>query len=254
MNKTTKNIIIRFSMLIGLVLFIFLGVMAKINRESLRIREIKIDIDDKGNNFLVNKNQVLNLLHHNFELQGKILSGKDLERIEKSIQSIAQVKNANAYIDNKGNLNIKVEQRKPLFRVYNLQGQSFYVDENKIKFPTTTNCSITVPIVTGIISETCDTTNKIHGLELTRIFNTVQTINKNKTWKAMIGQYNIAPQAQIEFIPRFGDCTILFGDDNNAEQKLKQLDVFYFDVLRKVGWDYYKVINIMYKNQVVCIK
>ena len=56
MNKTTKNIIIRFSMLIGLVLFIFLGVMAKINRESLRIREIKIDIDDKGNNFLVNKN------------------------------------------------------------------------------------------------------------------------------------------------------------------------------------------------------
>jgi cell division protein FtsQ len=73
-------------------------------------------------------------------------------------------------------------------------------------------------------------------------------------WQAMIGQYNINNVGQLELIPRLGNSTILLGDNSNLEKKIKQLDVFYFDVLRKVGWDYYKVINIMYKNQVVCIK
>lgn len=70
----------------------------------------------------------------------------------------------------------------------------------------------------------------------------------------MIGQYNVAEKAQVELIPRFGNGTVIFGDDRNMESKMKRLDIFYFDVLRKVGWDYYRVINIMYKNQVVCLK
>jgi hypothetical protein len=41
MNKTAKNIIIRLSMFFGLALFVFLAVMAKINREQSRIQKVK---------------------------------------------------------------------------------------------------------------------------------------------------------------------------------------------------------------------
>ena len=254
MNKNVKNILVRVSMLIGLAAFIALVVIAKINRDASRVDKIKIGVDEWNGNFFVSKNQVLNLIQNQFEVKGKILSGKDLERIEKAVRVIPQVKNSNAYTDDKGNLNIKIEQRKPLMRVYNLLGQSFYVDENGIKFPVTSTFAAKVPIVTGNLVEACDTTVKIHSEELMKIFNTIQTVNKNKLWQAMIGQYIINEKGQIELIPRFGNCTILFGDDKNIEQKIKRLDVFYFDVLKKVGWDYYKVINIMYKNQVVCLK
>jgi cell division protein FtsQ len=138
--------------------------------------------------------------------------------------------------------------------VYNVQNLSFYVDENGIKFPTSDNYAAKVPVITGNILEACDSSQKIQSAELKRIFNIIQTVNKNKLWRAMIGQYNINEKKQVEAIPRFGNCTVIFGDDKDIEQKLKRLDIFYFDVLKKIGWNYYKVINIMYKDQVVCLK
>lgn len=255
MNKTIKNIIIRISMLLGLGVFVCLMIMAKINRDESKIKNINVEVDEWNGNFFVSKEQVLSVINNRFDVKGKNLSGRDLERIEKSLSIIPQAKQASAYTDDKGNLNIKIEQRIPLFRVSNMQGQSFYVDENKIKFLPSDNYAAKVPVVTGKILERLDTANqKIKSLELKRVFNTIHVIQENKLWNAMIGQYNINDNMQIELIPRFGNATIIFGDDKNVEQKLKRLDVFYFDVLKKVGWDYYKVINIMYKNQVVCLK
>ncbi|MFN8260888.1 MAG: hypothetical protein U0X41_08160 [Chitinophagales bacterium] len=254
MNKTVKNIILRVTMLIGLGAFIFLVVMAKLNRDESRVQKIKIGVDEWNGNFFVSKKQVLDLIEAQFEVKGRVLSGKDLERIEKAISVIPQVMHSNAYTDDKGNLNIKIEQRKPLCRVYNLQGATFYMDENGVKFPVTDNFAAKVPVVTGNITEACDTTVPVSSVELKRIFNIVRMVNKNKVWQAMIGQYNVAEKAQVELIPRFGNGTVIFGDDRNMESKMKRLDIFYFDVLRKVGWDYYRVINIMYKNQVVCLK
>ena len=254
MNKTVKNIILRLTMLIGLSAFIVLVVFAKINRDESKVKKIKIGIDEWNGNAFVTKPQVLFLIQQNFDVMDKKLSGKDLEKIEKSVTIIPQVKKSNAYTDNNGNLNIKIVQREPLFRVYNVQNLSFYVDENGVKFPTSNNYAAKVPVITGNIFEACDSSQKIQSTELKKIFNIIQTVNKNKLWRAMIGQYNINEKKQVEAIPRFGNCTVIFGDDKDIEQKLKRLDIFYFDVLKKIGWNYYKVINIMYKDQVVCLK
>lgn len=254
MNKTTKNIIIRISFLLSLGVFIFLAVLAKISRNQNKVNKILIAVDDQFGNSFVDKKQVLTIVQDKFTTDHQKVSSNELLKIEKSILVIPQVNKANAYTDDNGNLNIKVQQRIPLFRVYNQQGNSFYVDLNGVKFPTSNEFTAKVPIVTGAILESYDTTNTIKSIELKRIFNIIKTINKNTLWSSMIGQYNITPQAQVELIPRLGSSTILLGDDKFIEQKLKRLDIFYFDVLKKVGWDYYKVINIMYKNQIVCLK
>ena len=254
MNKTVKNIIIRVSMLIGVAAFIFLIVMAKSNRAQNSVKNIEVNIDEWNGNFFVTNNQVLALINKNFDIIGKTLSGKDLEKIEKSLAIIPQVQKANAFLDNKGALTIKVDQRIPLFRVYNTLGESFYVDENGIKFPVTENYAAKVPIATGLIVEPCNKNQKIQGKQLKSIFKLIQELKKNQLWNSLIGQININEKLQIELIPRIANATIIFGDDQNIEQKLKRLDVFYFEVLQKVGWDRYKVINIMYKDQVVCLK
>lgn len=254
MNKTVKNIILRVSMLIGLCLFIALVVMAKVNQDKLTIKKINIAIDEWDGNSFITKTQVLNLINNKFDIINKTLSGKELDEIEKYLLVIPQVQKSDVYTDANGNLNIKIEQRKALFRVYNFQNLSYYVDENGIKFPTSNIYTVKVPIITGNISEVCDTNQHIKSNELKSIFNIVQSVNKNKVWKAMVGQYNINEKSQVELIPRFGNSVVLFGNDKNIEQKLQRLDIFYFDVLKKVGWNHYKVINIMYKDQVVCLK
>jgi len=254
MNKTVRNILIRVSMFIGLVGFIFLMVMAKSNRDETKVQAVKISIDDWNGNFFVSKKQILDFVQENFDVKNRKVNGKELEYIEQSVQTIPQVKKSNAYTDNNGNLIIKIDQRKPIFRVYNMQGESYYVDEDGMKFPLSNYFTPKVPIVTGNITERCDSNKTMESVQLQRVFNVVRAVNKNELWKSMIGQYNVNEKVQVEMIPRFGDCTILFGDDKMCEQKLKRLDIFYFDVLRKIGWERYKVINIMYKDQVVCLK
>jgi cell division protein FtsQ len=254
MNKTAKNIIIRVVMLLGVAAFVFLMIMAKMNRDELKVKNIRISVDEWNGNFFISKSQVLNFVQEQFDVKNKILTGKDLERIEKAVRVIPQVKESNAYTDDQGYLNIKIVQRIPIARVYNMEGESFYIDETGIKFPTSNYFAAKVPIITGNIAERCDSSQQVQGNELKKIYKVVQTINKNKLWKEMVGQYNVNERGQVELIPRFGNCSVLFGDEKNGDEKLKRLDIFYFDVLKKIGWNYYKVINIMYKDQVICLK
>ena len=43
-------------------------------------------------------------------------------------------------------------------------------------------------------------------------------------------------------------------NSNDLEEKFNKLNVFYSEVLDKVGWEKYRVINIMYKDQAICLK
>lgn len=254
MNKTVKNILLRIFLLLGTSAFIVLVVMAKMRRDDMPVRNIQVEIDDKDGNYLVTKEQVLALLQENFSVENRVLSGKELELIEKQMARIPQVKKANAFTDNQGNLSVKIVQRIPVLRVYTVHGTTYYVDETGVKFPTTDNFTARVPVLTGNISERADTLKKASSPGLVAVLNVVKKVNQNKVWKELIGQYNLNEKNEIELIPRIGRAYVYFGNDEHIERKLKQLDIFYFEVLQKVGWDYYKVINIMYKEQVVCLK
>ncbi len=60
------------------------------------------------------------------------------------------------------------------------------------------------------------------------------------------------PQGDVELFPKVGNHVILMGRVSDLEDKFQRLYVFYRMGLNKVGWNKYNVINIKYKNQVVC--
>lgn len=241
-------------MFIGLTLFIVLAVLATIRRDTVPVNKVVISIDGQDQNMFVTKEQIGQIIDAKFDVNHKVLSGKDLEQIENTLNEIPQVFRANAYTDNLGNLNIKIEQRNPILRVYNLLGDSYYIDENGIKYPTTTHFAAKVPIVNGNITEACLVNQKVRSDQLKEVFSIAKAIQKNSLWKELIGQYHVNEKNYVELIPRIGEAVIVVGDKNDLEEKLKRLDIFYFEVLKKVGWDQYRVINIMYKDQVVCMK
>jgi len=71
MNKTIKNILLRFSILLGILVFIALIVMAFQNRNENRVQKINIEIDDWKGNFFVNKEQVLTVLNNRYDVYQK---------------------------------------------------------------------------------------------------------------------------------------------------------------------------------------
>jgi cell division protein FtsQ len=58
----------------------------------------------------------------------------------------------------------------------------------------------------------------------------------------------------MELIPRLGQHRILLGDTTDLRDKLDRMRTFYLQGLNNTGWDKYELINLKYKNQVVCTK
>ena len=78
-----------------------------------------------------------------------------------------------------------------------------------------------------------------------------QYLNDNKFWRQNITQIYVKTNGDIELIPRVGTHTILLGTAENCEKKLNNVRKFYDKVLSRKGWNFYKVINVKFDNQVV---
>jgi len=86
------------------------------------------------------------------------------------------------------------------------------------------------------------------------IFYLVDYIRKNNFWSAQIDQIYVDNYDEIDLVPRVGNLMVHLGTIDNFEGKLKNLEVFYKEVLPEVGWNKYSIINLEYKDQIVCKK
>ena len=69
-----------------------------------------------------------------------------------------------------------------------------------------------------------------------------------------IEQIYVHPDKEVELIPRVGNHRILLGTFDHFEEKLANLRLFYEQAIPKMGWEKYSIINLKYRNQIVCTK
>jgi len=79
-------------------------------------------------------------------------------------------------------------------------------------------------------------------------------VDQSEFWKAQLVQIYVNEDNEIELIPRVGSHRILIGDVENLEEKFNKLMLFYEKGLSKTGWNEYSIINLKFKDQVVCTK
>lgn len=199
-------------------------------------------------------------------LKGQHLGSIDFERIEHEIKRQSYVANAQAYMTLDGIVEIDVVQRQPILRIFNEKGESFYLDGLGNLMPLNPTFSARVLVATGSILEpfsekACyltDSVRKKDSMEYHSVMNNLYKlsayITKDKFLKAQIEQIFVDPNGEFELIPRVGAHTILMGGADNLEDKFERLFVFYRMGLSKTGWSRYNIINIKFKNQVVCSK
>ena len=72
--------------------------------------------------------------------------------------------------------------------------------------------------------------------------------------KAQINQIYVNSKGEYDLIPELGDHVVQFGTIENAQNKLCNLGAFYRKTLTSNDWDNYKIINLTYKDQIVCTK
>jgi len=149
-------------------------------------------------------------------------------------------------------LHVSVFERQPIARVFNTAGNSFYIDSAGYQLPLLETYTAKLPVVTGFTA--AKKLGRRDSTTLQGLKELVRVITKDEFWNAQVGQIDITPEGKFELIPVIGSHTIKLGYAENIEQKLKNLMVFYKQVLPKAGLAKYNTLDVQFEGQVVAVR
>lgn len=221
--------------------------------------DIVVHIEDSSDYHFVTKRQLVNLAGSG--VIGKSVKEVAIAEIEDKINDLRELKEAEVYMAIDGVLHVYADQRNPVMRIMPSGGGDFFLDEDGVIIRRRNlysprlhivngNVSITQPMLEGI--SVFDTLIKKSILKET--YNFINYINGSDFWSAQIDQIYVDSDNEIDLIPRVGNHIIHLGTYENFETKLNNLEAFYDKVLPEVGWNRYSIINLEFRDQIVCKK
>jgi cell division protein FtsQ len=227
---------------------------------SIPCAGIVIDIKDSSDFHFVTKKQLLILaLGNSGRILGKPVRDVPIPEIENRINSLRELKVAEVYLTIDGIVHVYVDQRNPVMRVMPDNGGDYFIDEDGVVVRRRNLYNPRLHIVGGNINISSAMLNGVSVLDtsiknsiLKDIYKLVNYINDDKFWSAQIDQIYVDGNDEIDLVPRVGNQLVHLGTVENYEGKLRNLEAFYDKVLPEVGWNKYSLINLEFKDQIVC--
>lgn len=237
---------------LGLAILVLL-VMAMRKKDQAVCSDIKIEIEGAQDHVFVDEKDVLDVLKRNGATVKAIVSNIPLRRLETLLEKNAWIKQANLFFDNNQVLQVKIEEREPLARVFALDGSSFYIDSSGLRLPLSDQLSARVPVFTSFPSGNARLSGPDSAV-LQDIKHIAQFIARDSFWMAQVSQVDITPHRTYEMIPVLGNQVIELGNADNLDKKFDRLFSFYKQVWTKTGFEKYEKIDVQYEGQVVAVK
>ena len=177
----------------------------------------------------------------------------NLTQLEKFIEKTEWVKNAEFFINNKLVLEVKIEQRIPIARIFTASGASFYIDNEGSRLPLKQLTVLNLPVFTGFPTDQAKLSKPDSAL-LKDVLFFAKTIQKDSFFMAQVAQVNIEPNGTFQMVPTLGDHLVLLGTVDQLEDKLNRLFTFYKKVWLGSGVNAYQFIDCRFNHQVVALK
>lgn len=211
--------------------------------EEVVCQKIEVEVVNTSGQNYISSNEVIALLKN----QGIFPVGKNLSEIrsgeiEEKLAADRLIKRAECFKTVGGDVKVKVYQRIPVLRVFSQNG-SYYVDNEGEIMPVPGNFAAYVPVASGSIN---------NEYAKKQLYDFVGYLKNNKFWDSQIAQIYVASNQDVILTPTVGSHQIILGKIEDYKEKLNKLRVFYEKGLNRIGWNRYSVINLKYKNQVVC--
>lgn len=193
--------------------------------------------------------------------------------VELDIQKILSYLGKNPYIDKadahttvEGKLVVELTQCKPIVRIITQNEQNFYLDDKGKLIPANPKYPVRVLVASGNITTSLRAGKSIFEKQkksilpdnstqvLLNIHSLVNLVKADSVMNALVEQIYIKPNGSMQLVTKAGSHLVEFGDTTDAAEKIENLKAFYKYGLTKTGWKKYRIINLTYKNQVVCTK
>jgi cell division protein FtsQ len=250
--------------IIAYMIFVLGFVSARYNDRICEQINVKI-IDSLTNRFVTAGDITDILLEKKPGILGYPLKGINTLELGKILNEESFIKHADIYKTVNGALNVDIVQRKPILRIINRQGKSYYLDKDGVILPVSGKFTSRVLVANGFISEpfVYENTKSIFDADVPAgkrdaviydLFKLAAFISGSDLWNAQIAQIYVNSKFELELIPRVGAHVIYMGSAVDYETKFRKLEALYLYGLSNTGWNNYDIINLKYDNQVVCTK
>ncbi len=236
------------TIVIGALLFAYIAFASYFFKEIRRsdtCKSIEIVVTDSLEKHFVSRSELTSLLkQEKIYPVNKPMNDINTHKIEQALLNNEMISRVEVYKTPSGIIKMEVEQKMPILRVISPRG-SFYVDNRGTLMPISSRYAAHVPVASGYIEK---------EFAITELYKFALFLQGDKFWDAQIEQIYVHPDGEIDLIPRVGNHRIVLGTFEKFKEKLDNLQLFYDQVVPKMGWEKYSIINLKYKNQIVCTK
>lgn len=218
----------------------------------------------EGENVFITEKELIDLL----KTQRLIFPGQrkeeiEVEKIEEFIRTMSQVKDVKVFVELTGQWKIEINLRKPIARIFNSVGESFYIDTDGVPMSMSNKHTARVLVVNGFVNDrrssvpvseiiNNDSLKSIRKLD--DIYRISSYVCNDPLLQSLIGQAYLEKNGDFVLIPLVGDQKIIFGTaktDEEVREKFEKLKIFYNEAIPYEGWNTYSEISLKYKDQIV---
>ena len=252
--KQWQKIVIRIIWSIAAAGLIVLFVVSWKAKSAKQLTDIQIElVGESAEALFMDEISIRVILNERGVQVGMPIEKINLTQLEKFIEKTEWVKNAEFFINNKLVLEVKIEQRIPIARIFTASGTSFYIDNEGSRLPLKQLTVLNLPVFTGFPTDQLKL-SKPDSILLKDVLFFAKTIQKDSFFMAQVAQVNIEPNGTFQMVPTLGDHLVLLGTVDQLEDKLNRLFTFYKKVWLGSGINAYQYIDCRFNHQIVALK
>ena len=252
--------VFKILLIIPVLYIVVMPIYLASSSDSKPVGGIDVIIKDSSDYHFVTERHLRDLVSRgNEKIIGQPVKDISVADIENRINVLRELRVAEVYLTIDRTVKIFVDQRDPVMRVMPEDGGDYFIDEEGVVIRKKNLYNPRLHIVGGNVTIT---TKMLEGVSifdtsikktvLRDIYYLVDYIKDDDFWSAQIDQIYVDREDKLDMIPRVGNHVIHLGTIENLEGKLRNMEAFYSKVLPEVGWNKYSVINLEYKDQIVC--
>jgi cell division protein FtsQ len=171
--------------------------------------------------------------------------------VEKRVKMDKFVKNVEVFKTLKGELNVRVIQRRPIARFIR-SDSSFYVSNEGIFLPLSSRYSARVILISEEDKSPYFLNNGLSNEADFSLYQLLLAINKDDFFSKVVSEIILKKDGQVVILPQLSKQEIVWGLPTATESKYEKLKKLYHEILPSKGWNRYERINLSFKDQIIC--
>lgn len=179
------------------------------------------------------------------QAKGMLLKEIDTDSIERLLNSIDKIENANAVRLTDRSVLITVDPLHPVARVFDSKG-SYYINRSGKRISADARYHIDVPVIQGNFVDSV--------FPASRVLPLVDYISNDSLWNSLVSMIKVDSPSDILLVSIVRGQIINFGTPDNFDNKFHRLRRMYAEVMPVKGWSYYDTISVKWNGQIVATR